>query len=143
MMLAVLLGVLVIGLLLLAVVSGGVKPAKVTKTRRTHLDPKLVHARWTTILDLSSQGGAGLRQSIMEADKLLDYVLKGKGFAGETMADRLRSAGPKLSRRNAVWSAHKLRNVFAHEVDADVVASQVKDALKNYERAIRDLGGGL
>ena len=76
----------------------------------------------------------------MEADKLLDYVMKARGFAGETMADRLRSGGQSLSNLNAVWGAHKLRNQLAHEVEHDLVAQQVRNALLTYQQAITDLG---
>ena len=79
----------------------------------------------------------------MEADKLLDYVLQGRGYRGDTMAERMRSANRQFSRRNEVWAAHKLRNALAHEVGFDLVPSQVKQSIKAYERAIKDLDGGL
>jgi hypothetical protein len=110
------------------------------KTYRGHVDRALVAERWSTIQAMSQGGGNGLRQAVSEADKLLDYVMKNQGYPGETMADRLRSAQSKLSDRNAVWSAHKLRNALAHEVGFDLVASQVKEAVAAYERGLKDLG---
>lgn len=146
MMLASLVISLVVGLLLLAVVSGG------SRTKKMHSRPRgpkprfstaTVQKRWSVIKELPAQGGNGLRQAILEADKLLDYVLQGQGYRGDTMAERMRSAGSRFSRRNGVWSAHKLRNAVAHEIEFDLVPSQVKSALADYERAIKDLGGGL
>lgn len=146
MMLAALMIALVLGLLLLAVVSGG------ARTKKAHARPhgpkprfstKTVLNRWSVIKELPSQGGNGLRQAILEADKLLDYVLQGQGYRGDTMAERMRSANARFSRRNGVWAAHKLRNAVAHEINFDLVPSQVKSALNDYERAIKDLGGGL
>lgn len=146
MMIAVLLISLVLGLLLLAVVSGGAKTAK-TRSKQGRptgkFSAKTVQNRWSIVQTMTSQGGNGLRQAIMEADKLLDYVLQGKGYRGETMAERMRSANREFSRRNDVWAAHKLRNALAHEVDFDLVPSQVKQSIKAFERAIKDLDGGL
>lgn len=145
-MIAALIISLVLGLLLLAVVSGGSKAAK-PKTGQgkptVRLNTKTVQSRWSIVETMTSQGGNGLRQAIMEADKLLDYVLQGKGYRGETMAERMRSANRVFSRRNDVWAAHKLRNALAHEVDFDLVPSQVKQSIKAFERAIKDLDGGL
>lgn len=146
MMVAVLLISLVLGLLLLAVVSSGAQTAK-SKSRpgkpSIRLNSKTVQNRWDTIQSLTTQGGNGLRQAVMEADKLLDYVLQGKGYRGDTMAERMRSANRQFTRRNDVWAAHKLRNALAHEVDFDLVPSQVKQAVSAFERAIKDLDGGL
>jgi hypothetical protein len=146
MIIAALIISLVLGLLLLAVVSSGSQTAK-AKTRHgkssVRFNPKTVQSRWSIVQTMTSQGGNGLRQAIMEADKLLDYVLQGKGYRGDTMAERMRSANRQFTRRNDVWAAHKLRNALAHEVDFDLVPSQVKQSIKSYERAIKDLDGGL
>jgi hypothetical protein len=146
-MIAALIISLVLGVLLLAVVSGGANTAK-SKAKPTgkpsvKLNPKTVQSRWSVIQSLMTQGGNGLRQAVMEADKLLDYVLQGKGYHGNTMGERMRSANREFSRRNDVWAAHKLRNALAHEVGFDLVPSQVKQAISAFERAIKDLDGGL
>lgn len=146
MILAALVISLVFGLLLLAVVSSGSQASK-PKSRygkpSVRFNPKTVQSRWSIVQTMTSQGGNGLRQAIMEADKLLDYVLQGKGYRGETMAERMRSANREFRRRNDVWAAHKLRNALAHEVDFDLVPSQVKQSIAAFERAIKDLDGGL
>jgi hypothetical protein len=147
MTLAILIIAFVGGLLLYGVIFTGAvtsagrhEPKKGKITYRGHLDRALVAERWATIQAMSQSGGNGLRQAVSEADKLFDYVMKEQGYAGQTMADRLRSAQSKLSNRNAVWSAHKLRNALAHEVGFDLVPSQVKEALAGFERGLKDLG---
>ncbi|MDB5178782.1 MAG: hypothetical protein JWN01_725 [Patescibacteria group bacterium] len=101
-----------------------------------------IATRWVTIQGMAAQGGGnGLRNAIMEADKLLDHYMRSSGAAGDTMADRLRSSQNRLSDRNSVWRAHKLRNALAHEVGFDLVASQAREALADFERALKDLGG--
>jgi hypothetical protein len=119
-----------------AALHGGHKPAEA----KPSLDVELVRSKWTDILSMQQAGPSGLKNALMEADKLLDYVMKARGFAGETMADRLRSGGQSLSNLNAVWEAHKLRNQLAHEVEHDLVAQQVRNALLTYQQAITDLG---
>lgn len=57
--------------------------------------------------------------SIIEADKLVDNVLKKAGMRGESMGERLR-ASEKLVPHNAyndMWEAHKVRNRLVHEID--------------------------
>jgi hypothetical protein len=129
--------------MMLAVMENKGKPSsdRASKGHRAKpIDKELVQQRWSTIMQMSDTGGNGLKNSIIEADKLLDHVMKQKGYAGATMAERLRHAESRFSKVNAVWAAHKLRNELAHEVGFDLVASHAKGALKDFERALRDLG---
>lgn len=107
------------------------------------LNMDLIHQRWREIMAMQSQGGAGLKNSLLEADKLLDYVMRGKGFAGENMGDRLKQNGNRFSDLNGIWTAHKLRNQIAHEVDIDIVKPQIEDAVRKLKRGIEDLGVSL
>jgi hypothetical protein len=93
-----------------------------------------------TIMAGSQTGAAGLKSAINEADKLLDHVMRQQGAGGDTMGERLKSFGNRFSDRNGVWRAHKLRNVLAHEVGFDLVPSQAREALADFERAMKDLG---
>lgn len=105
-----------------------------------HFDQSLVLSKWTEIQAMMNSGPSGLKAALFEADKLLDYCMIGKGFAGETMGERLKSGGDRFNNLNSVWSAHKLRNQLAHEVSHDVVANQVKQSINDLGNAIRDLG---
>ncbi|HSH31135.1 MAG TPA: hypothetical protein VK963_00520, partial [Candidatus Saccharimonadales bacterium] len=99
-----------------------------------------VATRWATITATADSGGAGLRNAVSEADKLLDYVMRESGAPGQTMGDRLKAWGSRFSDIDAVWRAHKLRNSLAHDVGFDLVASQAREALRDFERGLRDLG---
>lgn len=100
----------------------------------------LVQSKWAEIKAMENAGPSGLKNALIEADKLLDYCMIGKGFAGETMGDRLKNGGSQFSNLNAVWAAHKLRNQLVHEVEHDLVAEQVKYAIQSLGMAIRELG---
>lgn len=148
MMLASLIIVLVGGIILYAVIeSGGGKkrhygrPVASSRGYRGAIDQSEIKARWSTIMATSGTGASGLKSSLNEADKLLDHVMKQVGYSGDKMAERLKLAGPRFTDQNAVWRAHKLRNALAHEIGFDLVPSQAKEALRDFEQALKDLGG--
>lgn len=135
-----LLVIAVVGVFMLSAMMASGKKNRGASARGS-VDRQMVAERWAAIQVGASSGGAGLKNAIMEADKLLDYAMKGSGFRGETMGERLKSsASSRFSDLNAIWRAHKLRNHFAHEVGADLVASQAQEALRDFERGLRDLG---
>jgi hypothetical protein len=77
---------------------------------------------------------------IMEADKLLDHALKQRGFKGETMGERMKSAQNTWKDANVVWKAHKLRNQIAHEQDVRLNYDQTRGALACFKQGLKDLG---
>jgi hypothetical protein len=115
------------------------KPQTPAESKPT-LDTTLVVSKWNDIQAMLQAGPSGLKNALIEADKLLDYVMKARGVAGETMGDRLKNGGHNLSNLNAVWAAHKLRNQLAHEVEHDMVPQQIHNALLTYQQAITDMG---
>lgn len=78
------------------------------------------------------------KEDIIEADKLLDYALKKYGYQG-SLSEKLKKSAKLFSNISNVWSAHKLRNRIAHEIDFTPSEIEVKSALKNFERAFKDL----
>lgn len=93
---------------------------------------------WQRVKSIAS--GSEPQFAIIEADKVFDQALKQRGFRGETMGDRLRSAKPSLKNNNAVWSAHKLRNRLVHETEVKVSKKEVSSALASFEKGLRSLG---
>jgi hypothetical protein len=140
--------VLVAGLLILTVISRGSSPAKQRSGKGSHssqrvgsLDREFVARKWAAIESMKAAGnGSSLRDAVSEADKLLDYALKQTGARGETMGERLKNSGSRFSDLDAIWQAHKLRNALAHEADFDLVASQAREAVQDFERGLHDLG---
>jgi hypothetical protein len=76
---------------------------------------------------------------IMEADKVLDKALKLLGFQG-SLGDKLKQAGPRFRDVNGVWSAHKLRNRLAHELNSSPSPEETKRAMRAFQAALKDLG---
>lgn len=97
-----------------------------------------IESHWIRIIDMF---GDDHKHAILDADKLLDYALSKHGFQGN-LGEKLKLAGPRFSDLNGVWSAHKLRNRIAHEL-MDVDKNDAKRALKQFKRALNDLGAQL
>lgn len=104
--------------------------------RRSGLDSKYYREKWAKIEQVQKMGEAGWQVAIIQADKLLDQALKERGFAGETMGDRLKSshAGDK------VWAAHKIRNRIAHEADVKLNPVMVNQALRGFKQGLKNVG---
>ena len=92
---------------------------------------------------------SGLAQSpetavlaVIEADKLLDRVLREGRWRGETMSDRMASATRRFGDYKDLRRVHRLRNRLVHETGARVSRRQAAAALKVYRRGLKDLGVG-
>ena len=125
--------VLIVGVVFLA----GIGSAN---RRRSGLDHAYYQKQWATIEGFKNNGGAGWQLAVFEADKLLDHALKSRGFGGETMGERLKSANRAFMNTNAVWDAHKLRNRLAHEQNVPLNGVVVDKALRAFRAALKDLG---
>ena len=73
--------------------------------------------RWGKTLNyIFSQHSSDWKLAIIEADSILENLLRDMGFAGETLGDRLKSATqenfPQLTQ---AWEVHTIRNRIAHE----------------------------
>lgn len=105
------------------------------------LDHELVKGKWTEIQQMLRDGGpANFRQSIMEADKLVDMVLRTK-VPGDTMGERLKNARGLFHRHtyDQLWTAHKIRNKLAHEAEFEGLSSDAKMAVRGFEKALKEL----
>lgn len=125
--------VLIVGVLLFAVITFGKKGST--------LDVEKYRSRWLAIeQSIQRDNAASYHMAIMNADKLVDQALKDKGYGGQTMGERLKSAKASLPHRDNIWSAHKLRNRIAHEADAKVSYDQARRALAQFKQTLKDLG---
>ena len=89
---------------------------------------------------LNKDNSATFALVIIDGDKLLDKAMIEMGIPGKTMGDRLKRAGDKFTQLDAVWRAHKIRNMIAHESDFELSYRQAANALTIYKQALKDLG---
>ncbi len=79
-------------------------------------------------------------EAVIKADTLLDEALKNAGIKGGTTGERLNNSTGFLRDVNGAWAAHKLRNQLVHESDASPTAIECQKALRQYKKALKDLG---
>lgn len=80
--------------------------------------------------------------AIIEADIILDDILKQRGYAGNSLGERLKSVSPQqLSTLNDAWEAHKIRNRIAHD-GADFVLTHrlAHETIARYQRVFAEFG---
>lgn len=102
-----------------------------------------VNERWEEVLRLmNSTSPSDWRQAIIEADIMLEELLRANQYHGDTVGDMLKSVEPSdmLTLDNA-WEAHKVRNRIAHsgsafelnERETKRVISLFESVFKEYE----------
>lgn len=102
---------------------------------------KIARARWDEIQQsLERTGFTEYKIAVIEADALVDYVLKTYGYPGETMGDRMRAVTPThVPSIDSLWTAHKIRNEISHNTAHAIDERQAKKALDIFKRALEDL----
>lgn len=78
--------------------------------------------------------------AILNADKLLDKALIELGVSGDTMGQRLKNYQAVMPNISKVWSAHKIRNRIAHEVNEKISPMVARRMLSVYKKALHDIG---
>jgi hypothetical protein len=110
----------------------------------TSLDRGYVQTKWADIEATANLGGpAHLKASVMDADKLVEYVLSAKIAEGHTFADKLK-VGKKLFRNyddyDNLWYAHKVRNSIAHDNGVDFSIGSAQKAIGYFKQALKAMG---
>ena len=135
-------GLMLVFLVVIVVVGAGIL-FLVTHGRGAskQLDVDRFRTSWLTIEQQLIKGEESSSHLVLlNADKLLDQALKQRGFKGDTMGARMKSARDSWTNANNVWNAHKLRNRIAHETDVRVGYDDARRALASYRQALKDMG---
>lgn len=98
--------------------------------------------RWKHVVALGdSTNPNDWRLAIIEADIILDEVIRGMGYEGEDMGERLKRIEKNaLSNLDAAWEAHKVRNRIAHS-GSDYIFTQreARRVIDLYRRVFEEL----
>jgi len=78
------------------------------------------------------------KHAVMEADKLLDYALTQLGLSGN-LGSKLKKSPHIFSHINDVWSAHKVRNNIAHQMNYNIDERLYKKTMLAFKQAFKDL----
>lgn len=107
------------------------------KERDRNANPK-----WQYILTLmESPNASDWRVAIIEADSMMEDVLKEKGLSGETVSELLEGAKESGFRSiQDAWDAHLVRNKIAHEgIDFPISQIEGRRVIKMYQNFFEEL----
>ena len=137
-----LIGVLVYSTMRLFQVRAEEAPKFATKTKDEE-HAAVEHSRWKTIQELIESGQeSDWRQAIIESDIMLDEMLSDRGYAGDTLGDKLKGANPsQFKTLSSAWDAHKVRNDIAHQGSTyELSESMAHRTIANYEAVFKEFG---
>ena len=96
--------------------------------------------RWEKVLTyLESDNQSDWKQSIIEADNLLDEMVSAMHYPGENLGERLKNIEPSdfVTLQDA-WDGHKVRNQIAHESDFTLTRREARRVLELYEKVFTE-----
>jgi len=135
--------ILIVDLILLLVLRGmggeirtGLKGMNIPTT-----SPSKMQKRWAKVLArLESDDVSQYKVAVIEADAIADEMLKGIGYEGNTMSERLAHVKPhQLDGLEELLGAHQIRNRIVHEADFALDKKAAHETIKVYENFLRYL----
>ena len=137
--------VIIIDIVLLLIkrgVAGNVREAMIGVNIPRELVTKKnkMRARWDKIKGrLKSENESEYKVAIIEADSLIDDLVRGMAYPGENMGERLDSMPEgQIESRQKLREAHEVRNRIIHEENFQVSREYAKDVLKKYEALLEE-----
>lgn len=130
----------------LKAVAKPVGPAIIVPDGATTIAPSqlsVVQKRWERIqAQIASPEENDWRLAILEADIMLDEVLESRGFTGESLGEKLKSAGTSGFRSiEQAWDAHRARNHIAHRgTSHDLSQHEAKRVISEYHQVFSEFG---
>ena len=102
------------------------------EARNSRLQDVLTHS--------DSENPNDWKLAIIEADIILDDLLKKRRYAGNSLGERLKSISPRqLNTLNDAWEAHKIRNRIAHDGADFVLTKRVAhETITQYKRVFNE-----
>lgn len=133
--------IIVIGILLIAIFIIALIASSAGSKSTPEWKKKVQNQIYNIEKGLQLNNHLSLKNSLIEADKLLDFTLKQKKVKGETLGERLKSAKSLFSKDdyNNIWTAHKLRNELVHEIDSKISDNHIKNQTYNLLKSIKKL----
>lgn len=99
-----------------------------SKRKRVPVELKrVILLRWAEIGRIQDK-----KMQVVEAEKVLDYVLKAKGYTG-SFGDKLKRLQREKQNVQALWVAHKKRNEIAHDIHVTLEDKSHKKAMDAYK----------
>jgi len=102
---------------------------------------KKMEKQWTKVKARLQAGTESEHKlAVIEADSILDDILKRMGYGGASLGERLEKiTSATLSNISSVEEAHKIRNNIVHDPDYRLSLNEVKDVIEIFEKALINL----
>jgi hypothetical protein len=100
------------------------------------------HDKWQKVLKYAhSSNSSDWRFAIIEADVMLEEVLRTRGYVGETIGEMLKSIDKStLLTIDSAWEAHKVRNTIAHAgSDFQLSERETTRIIAHFEQVFKEL----
>lgn len=98
--------------------------------------------RWQTIIKkMESANTSDWKLAIIEADTLLDEMVKKMGYPGENLGERLRHVEVSdFTSLQEAWEAHKVRNRIAHDSSDQFILTEreARRVIGLFEKVFRE-----
>jgi len=112
---------------------------RVSEDKRTPDDVK--NGKWERVIEhINSTNAAEWRLAIIEADVMLEELLRVQNYHGDSIGEMLKSVEPSdmLTLDNA-WEAHKVRNQIAHEgAEFELTERDARRVITLYESVFKE-----
>lgn len=97
--------------------------------------------KWEKVMKYLNSGNmSDWRLAIIEADVILEEMLRSRGFPGETVGDMLKSVDKSdFLTLDDAWEAHKIRNAIAHSgADFKLDMREARRAIALFEKVFKE-----
>lgn len=109
----------------------------------TAADPKTEkQEEWQDIIDhADSENEAQWKLALIDADKIMENLLRENKFVGEGVGEMLKSVETEggLKSLQDAWEAHKIRNRIAHESGFVLTKREARRAVELYKKVFAEL----
>jgi len=104
---------------------------------------KIRNERWDVVQNhLNSDNETDWKFAVIEADNILDELVRKMGYDGEDLGERLKAVEPSdFQSLQSAWEAHKVRNQIVHESSGfKLTYAETKRVISLYEQVFREFG---
>lgn len=112
----------------------------ISQAKKTTLSPRM--KQWQNITNaIMSDNDQLWRVAIIDADTMLEEMVRGLGYQGLSFGEVLKSLPAQTPWLDAAWRVHRLRNTLAHEGSRYTLTHrEVYQAYKVYESILYENG---
>lgn len=123
-------------------VIGGKKNKFIDKWNLVDMSKAKMKKAWIEIArGIASGESVAMKQAINNADKMLEEILRERGFAGKTMDERLKQVDESaMENIKEIWQAHKLSDRIKKNPSLKITKEEASNIVFIYRKAFKDHG---